>query len=125
MYMAKQTHNQRIAEMANKLRYEGFETEIAKKLKEEFPDIKEIRFDDTAKNRKMGFYWSTFQIIADWTENQPESERHSVINYNNIQDIQTHVYSMILSKSMYKYQGTGKTVTPVLVTYSTGKNKEV
>ena len=32
---------------------------------------------------------------------------------------------MDLSESMYKYEETGKTVTPVLVTYSTGKKKEV
>ena len=43
LYMTKQTHNQRVAEMANKLRYEGFETEIVKKLKEKYPDIKAMR----------------------------------------------------------------------------------
>ena len=125
LYMTKQTHNQRVAEMANNLRYEGFETEIVKELKEKYPAIKKIKFDDTAKNDKTGFYWSTFHITADWTENQPESEGYSQINYTSIQDIQTNGYSMDLSESMYKYEETGKTVTPVLVTYSTGKKKEV
>ena len=125
LYMAKQTHNQRVAEMANNLRYEGFETEIVKELKEKYPAIKKIKFDDTAKNDKTGFYWSTFHITADWTENQPESEGYSQIDYASIQDIQTNGYAMDLSESMYKYKDTGKTVTPVLVTYSTGKKKEV
>ena len=125
LYMAKQTHNQRVAEMANNLRYEGFETEIVKELKGKYPDIKKIKFDDTAKNDKTGFYWSTFHITADWTENQPESEGYSQIDYASIQDIQTNGYAMDLSESMYKYKDTGKTVTPVLVTYSTGKKKEV
>ena len=125
LYMTKQTHNQRVAEMANNLRYEGFETEIVKELKGKYPDIKKIKFDDTAKNDKTGFYWSTFHITADWTENQPESEGYSQIDYASIQDIQTNGYAMDLSESMYKYKDTGKTVTPVLVTYSTGKKKEV
>ena len=123
--MTKQTHNQRVAEMANKLRYEGFETEIVKELKKKFPDIKAIRFEGTSQNDKTGFYWSTFHITADWTENQPESEGYSQINYTSIQNIQTNRYAMDLSESMYKYEETGKTVTPVLVTYSTGKKKEV
>ena len=123
--MTKQTHNQRVAEMANKLRYEGFETEIVKELKKKFPDIKAIRLEGTSQNVKTGFYWSTFHITADWTENQPESEGYSQINYTSIQNIQTNRYAMDLSESMYKYEETGKTVTPVLVTYSTGKKKEV
>ncbi|GAX48254.1 hypothetical protein [Pseudolactococcus reticulitermitis] len=126
MYMAKQTHNQRVAEMANKLRYEGFETEIAKKLKEEFPDIKEIRFEGTSKNSKTGSYWSTFYIIADWTKGQPESEYYSdFTGYGSIQDIQTSGYSMGITKLMDKYDETGKTLNSVLVTYSTGKKKEI
>src|SRR5574337_253491 len=125
LYMTKQTQNQRVAEMANTLRYEGFETEIAKQLKKKFPDIKAIRFEVTSQNDKTGFYWLTFHIIADWTENQPESEGYSQINYTSIQNIQTNRYAMDLSESMYKYEETGKTVTPVLVTYSTGKKKEV
>ena len=123
--MTKQTHNQRVAEMANNLRYEGFETEIVKKLKEKYPDIKKIKFDDTAKNNKMGFYWSTFHITADWTENQPESEGYSQIDYTSIQDIQTNGYAMDLSESMYRYRGTGKTETLVLVVHSNGKSKEI
>ncbi|MGX7047590.1 hypothetical protein RU86_GL001943 [Lactococcus piscium] len=123
--MTKQTQNQRVAEMANKLRYEGFETEIVKELKKEFPDIKAIRFEGTSRNDKTGFYWSTFHITADWTENQPESEGCSQINYTSIQDIKTNGYSMGITKLMNKYDETGKTVTPVLVTYSTGKKKEV
>ena len=125
LYMAKQTHNQRVAEMANNLRYEGFETEIVKELKEKYPAIKKIKFDDTAKNDKTGFYWSTFHITADWTENQPESEGYSQIDYNSIQDIKTNGYAMDLSESMYKYKGTGKTETLVLVVYSNGKSKEI
>ncbi len=125
LYMTKQTHNQRVAEMANTLRYEGFETEIVKKLKEKYPDIKKIKFDDTAKNDKTGFYWSTFHITADWTENQPESEGYSQTDYTSIQAIQTNRYAMDLSESMYKYKGTGKTETLVLVVYSNGKSKEI
>ena len=126
LYMAKQTHNQRVAEMANKLRYEGFETEIVKELKKEFPDIKAIRFEGTSKNDKTGSYWSTFYIIADWTTGQPESEYYSdFTGYGSIQDIQNSGYSMGITKLMDKYRGTGKTIDSVLVTYSTGKKKEV
>ena len=126
LYMTKQTHNQRVAEMANNLRYEGFETEIVKKLKEKYPDIKAIRFEGTSKNDKTGFYWSTFYIIADWTTGQPESEYYSdFTGYGSIQDIQNSGYSMGITKLMDKYRGTGKTIDSVLVTYSTGKKKEV
>ena len=126
LYMTKQTHNQRVAEMANKLRYEGFETEIVKELKGKYPDIKKIKFDDTAKNDKTGFYWSTFYIIADWTTGQPESEYYSdFTGYGSIQDIQNSGYSMGITKLMDKYDETGKTLNSVLVTYSTGKKKEV
>ncbi|CEN27679.1 MULTISPECIES: hypothetical protein [Pseudolactococcus] len=124
--MTKQTHNQRVAEMANNLRYEGFETEIVKKLKEKYPDIKAIRFEGTSKNDKTGSYWSTFYIIADWTTGQPESEYYSdFTGYGSIQDIQNSGYSMGITKLMDKYRGTGKTIDSVLVTYSTGKKKEV
>ena len=124
--MTKQTHNQRVAEMANKLRYEGFETEIVKELKKEFPDIKAIRFEGTSKNDKTGSYWSTFYIIADWTTGQPESEYYSdFTGYGSIQDIQNSGYSMGITKLMDKYDETGKTLNSVLVTYSTGKKKEV
>ena len=126
LYMTKQTHNQRVAEMANNLRYEGFETEIVKKLKEKYPDIKAIRFEGTSKNDKTGSYWSTFYIIADWTTGQPESEYYSdFTGYGSIQDIQNSGYSMGITKLMDKYRGTGKTIDSVLVTYSTGKKKEV
>ena len=126
LYMTKQTHNQRVAEMANKLRYEGFETEIVKELKKEFPDIKAIRFEGTSKNDKTGSYWSTFYIIADWTTGQPESEYYSdFTGYGSIQDIQNSGYSMGITKLMDKYDETGKTLNSVLVTYSTGKKKEV
>ncbi len=125
LYMTKQTQNQRVAEMANTLRYEGFETEIAKELKEKYPDIKAIRFEGTSKNDKTGFYWSTFYIIADWTKGQPESEWSSQIDYTSLQDIKTNGYTMGITKLMNKYDEIGKTVTPVLVTYSTGKKKEV
>ena len=126
LYMTKQTQNQRVAEMANTLRYEGFETEIAKELKEKYPDIKAIRFDGTSKNDKTGFYLSTFYIIADWTTGQPESEYYSdFTGYGSIQDIQNSGYSMGITKLMDKYRGTGKTIDSVLVTYSTGKKKEV
>ena len=126
LYMTKQTHNQRVAEMANKLRYEGFETEIVKELKKEFPDIKAIRFEGTSKNDKTGSYWSTLYIIADWTTGQPESEYYSdFTGYGSIQDIQNSGYSMGITKLMDKYDETGKTLNSVLVTYSTGKKKEV
>ena len=126
LYMTKQTHNQRVAEMANNLRYEGFETEIVKKLKEKYPDIKAIRFEGTSKNDKTGSYWSTFYIIADWTTGQPESEYYSdFTGYGSIQDIQNSGYSMGITKLMDKYDETGKTLNSVLVTYSTGKKKEV
>ena len=126
LYMTKQTHNQRVAEMANNLRYEGFETEIVKKLKEKYPDIKAIRFEGTSKNDKTGSYWSTFYIIADWTTGQPESEYYSdFTGYGSIQDIQNSGYSMGITKLMDKYRGTGKTIDSVLVSYSTGKKKEV
>ena len=126
LYMTKQTHNQRVAEMANNLRYEGFETEIVKELKEKYPDIKAIRFEGTSKNDKTGSYWSTFYIIADWTTGQPESEYYSdFTGYGSIQDIQNSGYSMGITKLMDKYRGTGKTIDSVLVTYSTGKKKEV
>ena len=126
LYMTKQTQNQRVAEMANTLRYEGFETEIAKELKEKYPDIKAIRFEGTSKNDKTGSYWSTFYIIADWTTGQPESEYYSdFTGYGSIQDIQNSGYSMGITKLMDKYRGTGKTIDSVLVTYSTGKKKEV
>ena len=126
LYMTKQTHNQRVAEMANNLRYEGFETEIVKKLKEKYPDIKAIRFEGTSKNDKTGSYWSTFYIIADWTTGQPESEYYSdFTGYGSIQDIQNSGYSMGITKLMDKYRGTGKTIDSVLVTYSIGKKKEV
>ena len=112
--------------MANNLRYEGFETEIVKKLKEKYPDIKAIRFEGTSKNDKTGSYWSTFYIIADWTTGQPESEYYSdFTGYGSIQDIQNSGYSMGITKLMDKYRGTGKTIDSVLVTYSTGKKKEV
>ena len=129
LYMTKQTHNQRVAEMANTLRYEGFETEIAKELKEKYPDIKAIRFEGTSKNDKTGSYWSTFYIIADWTTGQPESEYYSdFTGYSSLEDIRTNGYGMSLPELMYKYEETEKTektVTPVLVTNSTGKKKEV
>ena len=126
LYMTKQTQNQRVAEMANTLRYEGFETEIVKELKEKYPDIKAIRFEGTSKNDKTGSYWSTFYIIADWTTGQPESEYYSdFTGYGSIQDIQNSGYSMGITKLMDKYRGTGKTIDSVLVTYSTGKKKEV
>ena len=126
LYMTKQTHNQRVAEMANNLRYERFETEIVKELKEKYPDIKAIRFEGTSKNDKTGSYWSTFYIIADWTTGQPESEYYSdFTGYGSIQDIQNSGYSMGITKLMDKYRGTGKTIDSVLVTYSTGKKKEV
>lgn len=126
LYMTKQTHNQRVAEMANKLRYEGFETEIVKELKEKYPDIKAIRFEGTSKNDKTGSYWSTFYIIADWTTGQPESEYYSdFTGYSSLEDIRTNGYGMSLPELMYKHDGTGKTVTSVLVTYSSGKKKEV
>ena len=126
LYMTKQSQNQRVAEMANTLRYEGFETEIVKELKEKYPDIKAIRFEGTSKNDKTGSYWSTFYIIADWTTGQPESEYYSdFTGYGSIQDIQNSGYSMGITKLMDKYRGTGKTIDSVLVTYSTGKKKEV
>ena len=126
LYMTKQSQNQRVAEMANTLRYEGFETEIVKELKEKYPDIKAIRFEGTSKNDKTGSYWSTFYIIADWTTGQPESEYYSdFTGYGSIQDIQNSGYSMGITKLMDKYDETGKTLNSVLVTYSTGKKKEV
>ena len=61
LVMDKQTHNQRVAKMAKKLRDEKFETAIAKKIKEKFPDIKKIKFDGTAKNDALAatMYHST------------------------------------------------------------------
>ena len=126
LVMDKQTHNQRVAKMAKKLRDEKFETAIAKKLKEKFPDITEIKFEGTSKNDKTGSYWSTFYLIADWTKGQPKSEYHtSLIGYGSIQDIQDESFIYELTKLMSQYRGTGKTLNSVLVTYSTGKKKDI
>ena len=126
LVMDKQTHNQRVAKMAKKLRDEKFETAIAKKLKEKFPDITEIKFEGTSKNDKTGSYWSTFYLIADWTKGQPKSEYYSdFTGYVSIQDIQNSSYSMGITKLLDKHDETGNTLKPVLVTFSTGKKMDI
>lgn len=112
--------------MVNQLKYETFETEIAKKLKEKYPDIKLIKFEGTAKNDKTGSYWSTFYIIADWTKRQLKTEYYSdFTGYSSIQDIQNSGYSMGLTRLLDRYEETGETINSVLVIYSTGKKKEI
>ncbi|MDR1567972.1 MAG: hypothetical protein LBS33_04775 [Streptococcaceae bacterium] len=95
-YMTEQIHNQRIAERAEKLRTEEFEIAITQKLKEAYPDIKEIRFEATSKNDKTGFYWTTVHIITDWTENQPENVEvgNLQFNYTSLQVIQNEEYAI-------------------------------
>ena len=60
LYMTKQTHNQRVAEMANNLRYEGFETEIVKKLKENIPILKQSDLREQVKMIKQVFIGQRF-----------------------------------------------------------------
>ena len=60
LYMTKQTHNQRVAEMANKLRYEGFETEIVKELKKNFQILKQSGLRGQVKMIKRVFIGQHF-----------------------------------------------------------------
>ncbi|MDR0298763.1 MAG: hypothetical protein LBI13_01560, partial [Streptococcaceae bacterium] len=111
-------------EKDKQIRY--YETEIAKKVKQEFPDITEIKFVDTSVDSNTGFWVSSFAIRASWTKGMPEEGTHTTSQPFTPERFSQDVYGISKGTPLLdKYYETGETTSLIKVDFSVGGKGEI
>lgn len=122
VYMDKQAEVQ----VKKDVQVKYYETEIAKKVKAEFPDVEEISFTNTSVDSNTGFWNSTFYIKARWTKNAPKDETLTSSQPFTPDTFENDVTGAgLLTELMQNYDEKGKTITPVKVVYSVGGERSI